>query len=605
MAEEQQTCQVEMFRGRACGRPLYDGEKCICHAEAPGKDSDQFIQETVRILGAAPGGYYDFTRFVFPDGWKPSRMDAKQAVYFDHARFLGEAAFGGFHFRQSVSFEHAVFKQDADFANTKFMTTVGFSHSVFHGAVDFGDAELHNPRFFEAVFAGAAVFIRAAFAGRAQFFRATFEDEADFLGVKFDGEAYFGGARFLRKGQPSSNEAKSEQSANFGEAKFAKWADFDDCRFGPQVRVVFHRAEFGSDASFHKTKFGGWIDARALALPEDTDFPSKEGVKAIDFSGCTFRGLTRFEGIHFQSEADFQHVIFDGQCEFLACKFAGPLSFQKAQFTAKARCRFDAEFFGEIERAPFAAEADFRYLELDGNARLTFRKVSLERCLFLETDVTKCEFVDVRWPRRSRLFRLWWKRAVADETSDLRLLLKWNPFGKRPLPAPEYYQMAQLYRDLQANLEQGYRYSEAGDFYVGEQEMIRKDKGWIRRFICMNWAYKLISLYGENFGLSLIWLVSLLLLFPVYLVFDGVFISGEYINYSWTRSFSDIVLFKVDYWNTVWTNFSVSTLNRGQIAQFLAEPYKRALLTAESFALAVLATFFIAALRRQFKRKTF
>ncbi len=365
-------------------------------------------------------------------------------------------------------------------------------------------------------------FERAVFLGDVDFMDRTFANRASFYHAKFRGAAYFSGAVF--KDKAGFNWAQFRGEAAFPRAEFGGVAGFSETRFCG--RAVFSHAKFGEAAVFDSSRFEKQAVFDLAVFRGETDFTESDFCDTARFAGVRFEGRTLFVETVFLDEAQFTGSTFEADGMFLSPDFVGLAHFAACTLTRDARVVFRAR----LEQPVFHNVGNFRLMRLWDGSQLRFEHVSLEQCYFLETDVTKCEFVDVRWPRRSRLFRLWWRRAVADETSDLRMLLKWNPFGKRPLPVPEYYQLAQLYRDLQANLEQGYRYSEAGDFYVGEQEMIRKDKGWIRRFICMNWAYKLISLYGENFGLSLIWLVSLLLLFPVYLVFDGVFISGEYIK---------------------------------------------------------------------------
>jgi len=166
--------------------------------------------------------------------------------------------------------------------------------------------------------------------------------------------------------------------------------------------------------------------------------------------------------------------------------------------------------------------------------------------------------------------------------------------------------IAQLYRQLQANSIENFRYREAGDFYVGEQEMMRKtERNWVFRL--PSYLYQGIAYYGQSYLLPFGWLVFVLLVFPMYLLYDGISLPEHprEVNYEWTWHFADGFFFKMDYWNAVGANLSLATFNRGAIGQYFAEPYKHIFITLESAVLIILISFLVLALRRAFKRKSF
>jgi len=405
-----------MHDGKPCGRPIKDGNKCICHSEKESKVIRLFQQELDKIFADASSMYYDLTGFVFPkEGYKLPKEYNKE-TYFRGAKFWGEA-----------DFDSATFSGGADFVG-----------ATFSGEADF----------YKAKFSGYALFSRAKFSGYALFSRATFSGEAGFVGATFSRITWFYSTRF------------------------EKHADLSYCKVGKDAVVTFDGQELQK-----KNK-----------------------------------------------------DMFSARAYFMSCTFAEPKN-------------------------------------------VKFRKVSLGKCAFLETDLSGVQFVGATWAKKPKFFRWFPRNAVYDELAQ----------------NPEHKLIEQLYRRLQINYVNNYRYSEAGDFYIGEQEMMRKAKGsgwkvW-RRIVCTNFIYKWISYYGQSFLLPLFWMLAVLFLFPIYLIYDGIIKSG--------------------YWNAFWKNLSFVTFNRADISKYVTEPYQQGIVTIEGLLLVVLVTFFILALRRKYKRKTF
>ena len=393
-----------MHHLKHCGRPLYDGEKCICHSEKEDKDLALFQQELDKLFADEQADYYDLTSFFFPkSGYKLPRK-YKKDIYFITATFSGNADFGW---------------------------------ATFSGRADFG---------------------RATFSGNAYFQRATFSRNAIFSRVTFSGEAGFG------------------------------------------------VATFSGEAWFYSTQF-------------------EKGVS------------------------------------FLYCK------------AYDAKVIFNGEGLQRENKEMFPVDSDFRSCSFAAPQNITFRKVSLAKCRFLETDVTRVQFIDVTWANKPKLFKWFPRRAVYDELARHR----------------DYNLTAQLYRRLQKNYMDNFQYAEAGHFYIGEQEMVRKSQGsgwWIwRRIFCTNFLYKIISYYGESFILPLFWILAVLFLFPLYLVYDGLIAGG--------------------FWDAFWKNLSFVTVSRPDVGKYLIEPYQQGLVILEGLLLIILVTFLILALRRKYKRKTF
>jgi hypothetical protein len=350
-----------------------------------------------------------------------------------------------------------------------------------------------------------------------------------------------------------------------------------------------------------------------------------------NFAEVTFTGRVDFQGAEFKGDANFFHATFTGDANFLAATFTGYAEFEEATFkgdakfwdatftgdadfaechvTEKAHVRFDSEY---REDAMFAREASFCGVRIDDGARLTFRKMSLDKCRFLETDLTRVEFREVEWHQEPRDAR-WLQWLLGFLPAQLKNVLM-PPFDWLfdEIGSKKYKPVAQSYRQLQANYGEKYHYRQAGSFHIGEQEMMRKGYGKVRQYLCAAFFYRVVSLYGESYGRPLFWLGSVLLGFPAYLLFDGIMLrssiqdlSVRATNYEWSWSLSDFLLFKADYWNTFFMNLSFVTWNRSAISSHLPDWYQRGFVTGESMVMAVLVTFSVLALRRQFKRKSF
>ncbi len=354
--------------------------------------------------------------------------------------------------------------------------------------------------------------------------------------------------------------------------------------------TYFTMAMFSGEAHFLEATFSGEAYFRMATFSGTADFGGATFSGKADFRWATFSGEAYFGGAMFWEEAYFGGATFSGAADFFSVMFSGGAYFGGATFSGSAD--FDAENNGEdmfIDETVFAA---CRFTQPE---KIRFRKVSLANCRFLETDVSQVQFIDVGWTRKGKF---WFPRnAVHDELTEY----------------PDYTLIAQLYRRLQANYVNNYRYSEASDFYIGEQEMVRKAKGKVGQYLSTNFLYKIISYYGESFTLPLLWLAFILLAVPAVFLYDGINLTPdlqnpaavETVNYEWSWSPGDFLLAKSDYWGTFVANFSLIAYSRSDIGKYLPESHTRLIVTIESLIVIALLAFFLLALRRQYKRKTF
>lgn len=506
MTDTPKTCQVRVHGNKPCGRPLYDGEKCICHSDDPKKDEVAFDREIKKQL--AREDYHDFTRFVFPDGYNFEYVEFPLDAHFWHAKFTGD-----------VLFAKAKFSGEARFNFARFSGTVDFRYAKFSGEVAFNEAE----------FSRLTDYSHAEFSEKVNFILTKFYDEADFLFTKFYAKSTFFGAKFFGK--------------------------------------IF----------FDRINFLGW-----------TDF------SYVEFSGTVFFRKAKFSG-----EAVFSNVTFDSSAKFVKCLFSDKVQFSNSILTEKARITFDNENQDDVA---FQKEADFIAMTTYEGAVLHFRKISIETCRFLETDLRKVQFSDVTWPRSRRT-------CVYDELAPDVKWINWDKSeDKKEADKPDRFQyslIAQLYRHLQSNFMESNNYSQAGEFHIGEREMMRKSKGKWRQYFCTDVLYKIVSNYGESFIRPFAWLVSMLLLFPAIFLWGGVELSVKAKSASYYPFEGILSEHWCSYWTLICKNVMFLTYSRTDLTNTLIYTYQKALAGIELVLIVTLIAFFLLALRRQFKRKSF
>ncbi len=569
---EPKTCQMQMHGGKPCGRPVYDDEKCIGHSERTDKDIELFNKEVERILSDAGCYCHDFIGFVFPLGEFKLTGTFEKEVYYSDCKFFG-----------NVRFNNSQFHRLADFEAAEFRGGVSFSNAVF---VDF--AYFNKTEFLHASFEGAE-----------------FRKDVTFNEARFEGETDFNQTTFL--GKIDLRESSFEATASFVETKFSGNMNFRDVSFLSDTN--FELATFAEEAGFYSTRFHGATDFVGAKFSKGACFMYTAFSGNVNFLGARFVRGGYFRDVRFSEKTNFEWATFSQQTSFESTQFEKGVSFSFCIADRDASLTFDGESLQKENKEMFLAPAEFIGCSVTEPKNIKFRKVSLDKCAFLETDVRDVQFIDVTWdtmpkfiPRwMGRIIRRWtpkfhkWlprRNAAYDEVSIKEKWFKWLRLKikrEQEPPKPEYKLIAMLYRRLQANYINNLSYAEAGDFYVGEQEMVRKGKGsgWTiwRRWVCTNFIYKCLSYYGESFLLPLVWLAVVLLGFPVYLLREGTDIAT--------------------YPQALWTNLTFITFNRTAISTSLPLPYQQGIVAIENIVIVVLVTFFVLALRRRYKRKGF
>jgi uncharacterized protein YjbI with pentapeptide repeats len=269
VAEAEQRCPVQMYKGRRCGRPIYkappgsDEEPvCLMHSRDPQKSDSAFQNEFDAILKQAEehNEVADFTRFIFPSA-KYAHREFKTRCWFERAAFTQKADFSDATFTQSAVFAHATFTQNAIFDRATFTQIAYFYRVTFTQEADFCRATfMQNADFSHATFAQKACFLAAQFTQKGNFEKAVFAKEVLFARANFSASAAFREAIF--RGDKKKLEARLE------ELRLELEPEADDTLPGP----VFSLAQFEKPelVLFYKTYLGQALfhncDASKLAF---------------------------------------------------------------------------------------------------------------------------------------------------------------------------------------------------------------------------------------------------------------------------------------------------------------------------------------------------
>jgi uncharacterized protein YjbI with pentapeptide repeats len=426
-----------------------------------------------------------------------------------------------------------------DLSGRRFAKPLLLTEATFSGEANFKEVTFSGVANFErATFSELAYFRDVTFKGAACFWGATFSELAYFWGATFSGEARFEGATFRREGMAYFERATFSGVANFGGATFNGEADFVFAIFREVASFVY--ATFSGVANFGGAAFNGEADsgmAHVVAVPKHR-LPGRVSFVSIplgvvaSFRGATFSGVANFGGAAFNGAASFEEATFSG-----AASFRGE--------TFKDVCDFISVTLDE---------------KSDEKSRVVFEKANLEQASFLDTNLERIHFSDVKWPRKGRRKALW------DE-----FLHK----GEQP----DYEKVAENYRQLVLNYEAKRDFDTAEDFHIGEMEMRRKKKwkkaedkaakaksrgmkllwrwwGTIRERTNGYSIYKFLSNYGTSYLHGFLVLLVGLVLFSGIFLCTGLKPSKEHkdslhdINYelclhtacqraSWQRKVSD------------------------------------------------------------------
>lgn len=311
------------------------------------------------------------------------------------------------------------------------------------------DNDIKELDFTRFIFPEEISFKNHLFEKHVSFLLVIFIKGADFSRAQFKDTAFFSQARFI-------------DEANFSEAQFKSTAVFFKAQFS---KTDFSNVQFNSTADFLEVQFRNTAYFYLAQFSDRAYFYLAQFNEEAFFSECRFNGIANFNGTQFSNEVDFSGSVFLSGVFFINTRF---------QNSSEVLIRF-------------------QYCKFHKPEDVSFQSIDLRSVSFLMTDVTEIEFLDERWVEQNG------RLVVIDE----------NHIGD---VSTSYSAVAQLYRQLRRNYETNYRFTEAGNFFVGEMEMRRLDVStiienknlkkivlWIKRNCSLLAIYKHLSLYGESY----------------------------------------------------------------------------------------------------------
>ncbi len=361
-----------------------------------------------------------------------------------------------------VRLDETVFPGDFSWSDVwddePFPKPIFFADALFIGKADFGDAYFTQRAYFDrAHFTQRVSFVGAQFTGETYFDHAHFTDYASFVGAQFTGEAYFAKAQF-------------SQTTSFLNAHFIDYAYFDG-------------AKFTCEAYFRGAKFTG----------------------GANFDGTHFTGEVSFTDTVFSNEyaTVFEYATFSSSLRFRRAKF--PFTYNNPLIDTLAFSWWLRNYGAGFSLGKGHGRLIFRDVVLDKPEEVFFERVDLSRTLFLRTNVSQVNFVDVTWAKRPAFRILPIQQKEHNAVFDHLVLDSQGSETEKREDAPTHKLVAELYRQLRINLEASKQEVEATHFYIGQMDMRCRDKDTFHlpyRFLLS--FYHVIAMYGESISMSFI-----------------------------------------------------------------------------------------------------
>jgi uncharacterized protein YjbI with pentapeptide repeats len=459
-----------------------------------------------------------FTRAEFDSEAELSNTRSHWAR-FDFAIFEKKVTFNNSIF-EKADLSHIVFKGDAEFSRTTFATDLPLSDSKFLKCANFSSARFKgNVNLLSSSFAGPSDFSEAVFGAKVKFTKLPIKGVATFSKTVFEGKVDFSGAIF--------NGAKFKHTVFCNKADF-QGAIFNTCSSKYYVEQAdFSRVEFRGEADFAQVSFKtriltGEEEKAAEDLAQSSSgtyqgLTEKERVVTADFGRTRFYGEADFASSTFEINADFSRAIFSDYADFSPHEskgkpkqtiflngvgfeettFNGVANFSQVDFQSSevtfthATFKDYVRFSGEDRKKLLAKSLNLRLAMIDKPERMSFHSVGLHPCWFVDVDLRKFDFTNVKWhvKRFKDMFdRFEWKR----DDESFRLLEK-------------------LCQQLAFNHEEHQRYRWASRWRYWAMEARRRERFYGLPIWRLHWWYWLASGYSERslrafLGLGLIWL---------------------------------------------------------------------------------------------------
>jgi len=445
--------------------------------------------------------------------------------------------------------------------------------AVFYGKLSLQNkdrrTDLEKSSFRNAEFRGIADFRRVRFSGDVSFDDVTFRSKAIFSKCSFDFPSSFNKTQFLDEALFSG--------ADFGEMEFkdtvfSEGAMFDKTIF--EEAAVFTNSNFDSDASFLNAVFRASISFSNLEWKSSLDFQNTEFQSTAIFHKQTFNGLTLFGNSHFSQSVSFDSSNFLGESNFDRTRFDSTIDFTNLTMGDNFHCEnasivdtcfVDVLAWKNPERSYPIYSMRFKDPLFNERGVIDFKGVLGVRTRefsagvsIITPDFDKIIFTDEKWMTDNGKSR--GRKQIIDH------IQLHNPPNvdeeDRPYrhKTPTSDQVAHQYRRLRVNYEKMRRHKEAGDFFIGEMEVMRHfkpiqaqtphegrfnvERAKRSKLDLTYWVYAVyfeIGRYGENYLRPLGWMFIFSFLVTSLLTFFNGLNSAPDLPRLYLNTFVDVV----------------------------------------------------------------
>lgn len=365
----------------------------------------------------------------------------------------------------ALAFSERIEQEDYLFYGTWFPQIVDFSGHTFNKFADFESVTFnHEVSFDNAKFLANCQFISAVFKAMASFYKTIFsKNEEDDLVTNF-------------------HSATFENSVDFRSARFKNIADFADVKF-----LVENSSSVNPSPTFTHSSFSN------STFEEDAKFAGATFSSAL-FLETAFEKLADFRGADFILASNFSKAIFKKTADFRDTRIKSQLTFEGASFEDFAK------FSGKDNKHNSWPKdnLNFSSVDIEKPEKISFQIVELKPDSFINTDVRRFDFTDIKW--RIKNFAFDWSR--------FNNILFWKEEAKRRESGYEHLEV--VYRRLAINAEERAHYRQASKFRFTAFDIQRINRWHGRLPITLLWWYKWTSRYGENWGWAAIVLVLVL-----------------------------------------------------------------------------------------------
>jgi uncharacterized protein YjbI with pentapeptide repeats len=280
---------------------------------------------------------------------------------------------------------------------------------------------------------------------------------------------------------------------------------------------------------FTFTHFGNAVNFSDFFYGRNADFSGAEFSNQVDFSSTTFGGDAEFNSAKFSKYANFESTIFSGYAGFKVTMFFEYADFESATFAAytdfeSATFSDDADF----ELAKFSSYADFSTARFFSYAGFKSAKFSQHIDFKSATFSKIVDFINAEFTANTVFAQGRFRTAVPDfRGAKMHEATEWHGVQWPPAPQDDIAAQAQVYayERLKQEMERLKKHEDEQSFFRKE---LRARRGLVPRWSgawLLNYAYEVLSGYGQSILRPTLWLL-ILFLFGV-AVFAGLPVFAE------------------------------------------------------------------------------